>query len=214
VRKSSDIAMLLGSRGRRPSRSGFTQRVRSAYESWVGKNQWRREPRKLFGPVPGWAALIGVLAAFGGGYGLRGVLAPVAANAANGVAENGGAASAQLDTRTETGQAPTFLDFDTTPLTREGFVVAAYPGQEAGNAKSRAKQLAEWLRQQGFAKAKPYEYPTKEGGLWTVFVYYEGEAEAAATQDRLIALPVEVPDAAFVQLRKTENPWPTPCRIR
>jgi hypothetical protein len=74
VRKSSDIAKLLGSRGRRPSRSGFTRRVRSAIDGWVGRSRWRRDPKALFGPVPGWVAALAVLLAFAGGYFLRGAV--------------------------------------------------------------------------------------------------------------------------------------------
>lgn len=206
MRKSSDIAMLLGSRGRRPSRAGFAHRVRAAIDSWVGRSRWRRErggSSGMLAAVPGWVAAVVACAAFAGGYLVHAALAP--ARSAN---------ETQLSVK-DPGQAPAFLESDTTPLAREGYVVAAYPGQNADAAKDKARRLAGWLQEHGFVKARPYEYPTKQGaGLWTVFVYYDGAEEAADCRQRLMALPEDVPDPMFVQLRKTEDPWPTPWQIR
>ena len=50
--------------------------------------------------------------------------------------------------------------------------------------------------------------------MWIVAVYFDGADEADSTSDLLRALPQDVPDAMFVQLRNTEAEWPTPMPIR
>jgi hypothetical protein len=218
--------MLLGSRGRRPSRSGFGQRVRSAIDGWFGRSRWRRErggSSGMLASVPGWVAGVIACGAFAGGYLVHAAVAP-----------GRSAKEAQLSVP-DPGQSPTFLESgtlesethesETTPLAREGFVVAAYPNQKAEVASDKARRLAAWLREHGFDKARAYEYQTGQSagrsvgaGLWTVFVYYDGAQEAADSRERLLALPEDVPDPMFVHLRKqlqnSGDPWPAPWQIR
>lgn len=151
--------------------------------------------------VPGWLALAVALACFGGGYVVRGYVAPVE--------DGGGAAGLRAGPR-----APGVIAADTEPLASHAFFVAAYQDVPADEAKTRAVELSRWLRDAGLAKARPYEYPTAAGRLWVVVVYYDGDTEYAETEARLRALPQEVPDPIFVGLRNHESGWPNAFPIR
>lgn len=193
VRKTSDIALLLGSRGRTRTRSGLSKFVRGVFDSWFGRSMWREERSARSTQVPGWAALLLVALAFGGGYLVGGRL--------------GGVPPAKNDLRMKPSAAGFVGEFDARPIHQKAFIVGAYPKLAPADAKAAAKQLADWLVDQKLDKARPFEYPAKDGPLWVVAVYFEGDAELIATRNRLLAL-TDVPDASFVHLRNTEAEWP------
>lgn len=112
-------------------------------------------------------------------------------------------------------QAPDIVgEVDAVPLTSQAFIVSVYPGLEPAVARQRARHLSDYLRGQQLPKARPYEYPSQNGPLWVVAVYFDGDADQAATRDKLRLLPGDVPDATFAELRKTEPDWPTAWPIQ
>lgn len=201
VRKTSDMALLLGSRGRGRSRSGLATFVRGIYESWFGRSQWRSERPARSLQVPGWLAAVALLAAFAGGFLVGGKL--------------GGAPSEGAGLQANKPATPSFVgEFDARPLSRTAFVVAAYPELAEADAKAAAKALSDWLVAQGLAKARPYLFPRQVGPVWTVAVYFDGEAEQQATRNLLTRLPEAVPDSTFLLYRNTEAEWPKPWPIQ
>lgn len=209
ARKSSDIALLLGSRGRSRGRSGgIGKSLRGMFDTWFGRRQWREERRGLRASVPGWLTAVLVLAAFAGGMLVGGKLL--------GGGGGGDPLHAQGADRESLGVAPTVLEIDDKPMSRQAFIVSLYPGLAADAARGRAQTLSRWLQQEGLAKAKPYEFPGPKGKVWTVLVYYENEIEERATRDRLTTLPDAVPDASFVRLRADipKEEWPNTVSIR
>ncbi len=203
------MVMLLRSRGsgggRRRGKSGLFSTLGHGLVRLLGGSSGRRDP----GPknrgaslVPGWLALAVALACFGGGYVVRGYVAPVQQ-------EIGGGAGLKAGPR-----APGVIEADTEPLTSRAFFVAAYQEMAADEARSRAMELSRYLRGQGLAKARPYEYPAAAGRLWVVVVYYDGPTEYKATREQLLALPADVPDPIFVGLRNHESDWPNAFPIR
>ncbi len=215
ARKSSDIALLLGSRGRARGRSGgFGKSLRGLFDSWFGRSQWREDRRGLFGMVPGWLTAVLVLAAFAGGWLVGGRLQSPANGAGDALNAQG---REQADREAEArGVEPTVLEIDDKPMSRQAFIVSFYPGLAAADARARAVTFSRWLQQQGLAKAKPYEFPGEKGKVWTVLVYFENEIEQRATRERLQALPAEVPDQSFVRLRAEipDEQWPNQVPIR
>lgn len=200
VRKTSDIALLLGSRGRVRKPSGFAKVMRGLFDGWSGRSAWREERPARGRSVPAWIAVAGLVAAFGGGYLVGGSFAaPAPGDAA---------------LHAPRGRSPAMIEFDSRPLASNAFVVAAYPDVPVADARDRAAALSGFLRSRGLEKARPYEYPTDSGGLWVVAVYFDGDRERAETRDRLTGLPEAVPDESFVQLRKTEAGWPKSFPIR
>lgn len=203
------MVLLLGSRGqyRGRSASGFLGGVRrfaNAVGEMVGfgRGGGRRAGMRPRASVSGWLALGGAIACFGVGY-LVGTSTKSAAPGAGLQASGNGP------------QPPAVIgEVETRPLASQAFIVSAYPRLPADDAKARAKALADYLRGKQLAKARPYEYPAKDGPLWVVAVYHDGEAEESATRERLRLLPDDVPDATFVQLRKSEAGWPTTWPIR
>lgn len=202
ARKTSDIALLLGSRGRTRGRSGFGKFVETFVGGFgfgsrsSGRSAWREERSPRHPQVSVWVSAVLVLAAFGGGYLVGG--------------KNGGTVKNDLNAKLPAaGPAqPGFLgEFDARPLHKYAFIVAVYPGMAVADAKGAAKTLADWLVAAKLEKTRPYEFPAKDGPLWVVAVYYEGEAEMIATRDRLRALR-DVPDTSFVHLQNTEAEWP------
>jgi len=150
-----------------------------------------------------WVLLVGVLVAFGGGFFVGGRFGGSAAGPGQAGLNAGGG-----------GRAPELVgEVDTAPIDDQAYVVVAYPGLVAADAKTRADALATWLRGQGLAKAKPYPYPAATGTMWVVAVYFRGASEAAATVAKLRALPESVPDEIFMQ-RRGEEGWPLPLTIR
>lgn len=197
VRKTSDMALLLGSRGRGRSRSGLAKFVRGVWESWFGRSQWRSERPARSLQVPGWLAAIALLAAFAGGFLIGGKVGTRPGEDAAGLQANKPA-------------TPGFVgEFDAQPLSRTAFLVAIYPDFAEAEAKARAKALSEWLAGQGLAKARPYRAKGKAGPVWSVAVYYDGETEQKKTRELLIQVPEAVPDTSFDFLRKTEAQWPS-----
>jgi hypothetical protein len=197
VRRTSDIALLLGSRGRAKTRGGFGRSFRQLLDGWFGRSPWREE-RPSRRVVPGWLALGAVLGSFAGGFWLGGKATP-----RDGVA-------ATLDAKV--GKEAGFIDADEMPCNRQFLMAAAYIGLSSTQAHGSAKALAEYLRGKGLQKAKPYLFATAKGPVWVVAVYYEGKTEEQKTTQLMRALPADVPDEAFLSLRRhqeaSENGWP------
>lgn len=166
-------------------------------DGWLGRSSWR-EQRSSKRLVPGWLALIGVLAAFGGGFWCGGKVAP-----------NPGGTTG-LDAKP--GKTAGFLDENPVRLASQFLMAAAYLNVPAAEGSAKARALAEFLQTQRLEKARPYLYATPKGPVWVVAVYYDGDAELRATCDRLRALPADVPDAQFVALRQAQESsaggWP------
>lgn len=201
VRKTSDMALLLGSRGRGRSRSGVGKFLLGVWETWFGRSQWRDERSRRSLQVPGWIAAVGVLAAFASGWLLGGKV--------GGQPPGGGAGLKANNPAT-----PSFVgEFDARPMARKAFLVAMYPELAEADAKASAKALSDWLAGQKLAKARPYLAQGRKGPVWTVAVYFE-DHEQIATRDLLLGLPDQVPDASFVSLRKNEPEWPKAWDIR
>lgn len=216
ARKSADMILLLGSRGQyRGRKSGFFQsRFLKSLGGTVGALFGRAESRSsLRSPRGGSSAprragglllLAVALVGFVGGFFVRGHFAAAATGADSGAA---GLHAAP--------QSPGLVgETDAGPLAPQAFIVSVYPNLPAAEARQRASALADWLREQDLKRARPYEWPTANGPLWVVAVYFDGDTDQAATAERLHALPAEVPDATFVQLRKSEAGWPNVYPIR
>lgn len=204
ARKSSDMVLLLGSRGQYRGRSSsFLKSLRSLVGgAWFGGGRRResRGPRSRGGGsgagfASGLSVLALLLAGFVGGFFVRGQFA--------GAAPQDGVAGLKA------GQTPEIVgEIDTTALASQAFIVSAYQGVEPAVARQQAKHLSEYLRSQDLRKARPYEYPSQNGPLWVVAVYFDGDAEQEAIRTKLKLLPAEVPDAVFCQLRKSDPDWP------
>ncbi|MFY9343145.1 MAG: hypothetical protein WAT39_11680 [Planctomycetota bacterium] len=199
VRKTSDIALLLGARGRVPSRSGLGKFLHGILGSWFARSSWRSERPARVAQVPVWLAAVFAIAAFGGGYLVGG---------------KPGLPPGKNDLRIKApgpNQAGFVGEIDARPLEKKAFIVAAYPGVANADGKAAAKTLAEWLVGQKLEKARPYEYPGADGAFWVVAVYFNGDTELVATRDRLLALG-EVPDASFAYYRESQRKkgeeWP------
>lgn len=202
VRKTNDIALLLGSRGRGRSRSGLSRFVRGLWDSWFARSQWRDErPRSL--QVPGWLAAGALLIAFAAGFLIGGQMGSKTPADAAGLQARRGTTADWID------------NYDGRALTRTGFVVAHYLGVAEADARKRATELTHFLVEKGLGKARPYLATGTKGPLWTVTVWYEGDTEQRATRDKLVGLPEDVPDASFQFLRKSgKEEWPKPREFR
>ena len=203
ARKTSDIAMLLGSsRSKSRSRSGggITALLMGFVDKLLGRSSKRsRRPERRHRKVSMWLFVAGLLLAFGGGFMIGDRVSEVADGS---------------DPLRAPGRTPSFVnEVDTKPLSPEAFVVAAYPGEPDEEAKTSAVELANYLQQQGFAKARPYPWEQDNGPLWLVAVYFDGDQEAQKTSDMLKQLPPDVPDARFVKLRKQKE-WPSRHKIQ
>lgn len=200
------MAMLLGSRSRSRGRGGLGKTVRSLWEACFGRSAWVPEPVAKAKLLPVWVAVSAALAAFVGGFFL------------GGQADGGSKLPANL--RATTGPsagpvAPGFVgEFDARPLARQAFLVALYPDRPEADAKASAKNLCDWLADRKLARARPHLWATKSGSTWGVAVYYDGAADETATRNLLLALPTEVPDPSFIELRKTIQGWPKAYVVR
>lgn len=217
ARKTSDIALLLGSRGRSRSRGGFGRQLLGFVDGLLGSafsgrsSKSRRRDDRRAGAVSAWALLVAVLVAFGGGFLLGGQFAGAAQKDRNALSANVG----DTDGSGAGGRAPAFVgELDTRPLAAQAFVVAAYPNLADLDARQRAGDLAGWLREQGLGKARAYPWPRGDSTLWVVAVYFDGVAEQRDTLAGLAALPAGAPDQTFVQLRNSEPGWPNVYSIR
>ncbi|MBX3461749.1 MAG: hypothetical protein KF830_01145 [Planctomycetes bacterium] len=199
------MVLLLGSRGQyRGRRSSLFASVAASVAAFFGRarSPSRGGSRGARGGAGGLVLLFVALLGFVGGFFVRGQV--VAASPA------AGAAGLQAGP-----QAPGIVgEIEAAPLASHAFIVSVYPGLDAGSAQQRALQLSQYLRAQKLLKARPFEYASQQGPLWVVAVYFDGDAERAATRDKLLQLPADVPDTTFVELRKTEPDWPTAYPIR
>lgn len=209
MRKSSDMASLLGSRGRSRPRGGFVQGLRSVVDSWLGRSRSRERSRGF--ELSGWLVAGGLLASFAVGFLVRDRVGGLGL----------GSSQAGLDAKVNgpAGAQPGFQgELDSKPLAPNCFVVAIYPNIPEADAKAQAKALAEFLRSRNLAKSRPYHFHFESGSMWGVSVYYDGDAEMRATRDALRRLPDDVPDATFVAWRsssgKEGKEWPKTWAVR
>ena len=208
VRKTSDMVLLLGSRGRsRGSSSKFGDALRGIVGTVFGGSSLRRreDGRRRGAAVPAWVASALALGCFAGGF-LMGDHFGQAKGA-----------KAGADALRVSGRTPELLsESDTKPMSSEAFIVSAYPNLDATAAKARAKALSDYLVGQSkkLQKARPLEWSSGPSPLWVVAVYFDGPAEREATKNLLMGLPADVPDEAFVHLRNTEAEWPKAWPIR
>ncbi len=213
ARRSSDIALLLGSRGRSRSRGGVTKLLRGVWDStlgrvgfgsgaWItGRSQWRDERPARGVHVSKLLAVVVLLATFAGGFFAGGKLG---APPRDGLNANGGA-----DQPKKGATEPGWIDtIETLPLARDAFIVAMYPDLADADAMAKAKALCDYLGSQKINKVRPYRYPGKVGPVWVAAVYFANDTERFAASERLLLLPEEVPDESFVFLRKTTEGWP------
>lgn len=207
ARKTSDIAMLLGSSSKSRSKrgGGLTGKLVGFIDSMLGRKSKRgRRQHRREQTVPMLVFGVAVLLAFGGGYAIGGGFG-------SGGFGNGGFGSKADGTNPlrAPGRAPTFVDeIATKPLAAEAFIVSAYPGVAAAEAKDRADSLSKYLKSKGLAKVRPYPWPQANGTLWVVAVYFDGETEAGKTKVALEGLPADVPDQMFCSIRKTDAKSP------
>lgn len=208
ARKSSDMVMLLSSRGRpRRSRSGSSilGTLRRAAYNLFGTTPKSRDPGPSRAANGTWLALGLGLLCFGAGFLVGGRF-------------GGGVDDADLRARTDPRRAgprtPEVLDKpEPQKLTNSAFLVAVYDDADQSAALVKAENLSQFLIGKGFARARPYQWSTAQGPLWAVAVYYDGLAEQSLLRSKLLAL-TDVPDVAFTELRAarsgegTKNDWP------
>lgn len=210
MRKTSDIAMLLGSSSKsrsRGSRKGFVSSFLGVVDTMLGRaGKGRRKKRAT--TVSTTLFSVGLLVAFGGGFFVGGAF---------GGDSGDNALSARVPSpngATSIGVAPEFLhEVDTTKLADWGYVVTAYKvteNQPEPVARQRAVDLANYLQEHGLQKARPRSWGP---GLWVTVVYFEGRAEQDGTRDQLLNMPEDVPDVDFCQ-RREESDWPTAYEIQ
>ncbi len=205
VRKSSDMASLLGSRGRSRPRGGFVQGLRSVVNSWLGRSRSRERSRGF--ELSGWLVAGSLLAAFAGGFLVRDRVGDFKNPAGLDAKPSNGAV----------GSTPAFqLELETRPIHNQCFVVAAYDGLAEADGKAQAKALAEYLRGKKLLKARPFPLKTAKGTVWLVCVYYDGDTELLDTRNQLRGLPEDVPDGVFVALRASSEKdlWPRTWVVR
>jgi hypothetical protein len=202
ARKTSDIAMLLGSSSKSRSKrgQGLTGKLVGFIDSMLGRKSKRgRRQERREQTVPMLVFGVAVLLAFGGGYAIGGGFGNSFSNNSDGT-----------NPLRAQGRAPTFVDeVATKALAAEAFIVSAYPGVAAAEAKELAQSLSKYLTSKGLAKVRPYPWPQADGTLWVVAVYFDGEAEASKTKLALEELPMDVPDQMFCTIRKTDAKSPT-----
>jgi hypothetical protein len=215
VRKSSDMALLLGARGRLGSRKGggFLSVVRGAFESLTGRS-WRSEQRSQRGrSIPGWLAGVGVLAAFAGGFlaggrfgGPSSVGNPAAGGSglhAQGTQQQAGG---QNGAGAPTGTQPSVLDSgDLAKLSSHALAVCGY--KQIADAKATCTTL----RSRGLERARPYEVKQGAETYWLVVVYYDGDSQRQETIQLLQSLTAtEAPDvlAARASAENRGQAWP------
>lgn len=203
MRKTSDIAMLLGARGKsrsRSSRRGVFSPFLGVIDGVLGySGKRRRKQRKQ--NVPAMVFAVAVIAAFGGGFLVGGQFADAAGDD---------------PLRARVGRAPDFVNERLTEkLADQGYVVAIYDPAIAGGdaeAKQDALNLAKYLQGMGLEKSRALLWNTQEASFWVTVVYYEGDAERDGTKDQLLNLPEDVPCQEFASYR-SDSGWPADRKI-
>ena len=201
MRKTSDIAMLLGARGKsrsRSSRRGLFSSFFGVIDGVLGRSGKRRRTQRKQN-VPAMVFTVCVIAAFGGGFLVGGQFADAAGDD---------------PLRARGGQAPDFVDDRLDEkLADSGFAVAIYDPADFGGdaaAQQAAMSLAKYLREMGLAKSGVRFWDT---GVWVAVVYCEGDAERDGTRDQLLNLPQDVPCEEFAMYR-AESGWPSYRKIQ
>ena len=204
MRKTSDIAMLLGARGKsrsRSSRGGVFSSFFGVIDGVLGRSGKRRRKQRKQN-VPAMVFAVAVIAAFGGGFLVGGQFAEAAGDD---------------PLRARVGQAPDFVNERLTEkLAENGFVVAIYDPAIVGGdaeAKQAAVNLAKYLQSMGLEKSRACPWTVNEDSLWVAVVYYEGDAERDGTKDHLLNLPEDVPCQEFA-LYRTDSGWPADRKIQ
>ena len=201
MRKTSDIAMLLGARGKprsRSSRGGVFSSFLGVIDGVLGRSGKRRRKQRKQN-VPAMVFAVAVIAAFGGGFLVGGQFADAAGDD---------------PLRARVGQAPDFVNERLDEkLADRGFAVAVYEPDRLGGdaaAQQEALNLAKYLRSMGLAKSGVRFWDT---GVWVAVVYCEGDAERDGTRDQLLNLPQDVPCEVFAKYR-AESGWPSDREIQ
>lgn len=201
MRKTSDIAMLLGSRSKSRSRGSkkslFSSLVR-VVDGLLGRTKSSRSKQRR-ASVSTLVFAGCLVAAFGGGFVI-------------GERVGGGAGEDPLNARVA--QRPEFVhEVDAAKLASEAFVAAAYLATETRSeedAKESAVVLAKYLQANGLPKSRPYRW---RAGLWVTVVYFEGDAERDHTRAMLLNMPDGEPDEEFSRSR-LDSSWPPIHEIR
>lgn len=201
MRKTSDIAMLLGSRSKSRSR-GSKKSLFSSFlrvvDGLLGRSKGGRGKQRG-ASISTIVFACGLIGAFGGGFV---------------VGERVGGAGQESPLNTRVAQRPEFVhEVDTAKLAAEGFVVAAYavtPERSDQDARQCAVDISKYLVENGLPKARPYEW---RAGLWVAVVYFDGDAERDHTRAMLLNMPDDVPDADFCRSR-LETDWPQSYEIQ
>ncbi len=202
------MIMLLSSRGKArrskssPSFLGSLSQVVSGLFGGGKQSSSRSSQRSSSAgqAVPGWLALGAALLCFGAGFLVGGKFGGTEG-------PDAGLRAAVDDRKPGVIGEEEFRKYSAT-----SFVVAGYTDSDEAVALDKARALATYLQGAGLPKARPYLFKGPKATLWTVVVYYDGEAEASVTKSRLRALK-DVPDEAFRQLRselqeKAPEDWP------
>jgi len=199
MRKTSDIAMLLGARGKsrsRSSRGGVFSSFFGVIDGVLGRSGKRRRKQRKQN-VPAMVFAVAVIAAFGGGFLVGGQFAEAAGDD---------------PLRARVGQAPDFVNERLDEKLADcGFAVAVYEPDKLGGdaaAQQGALNLAKYLRSMGLAKSGIWDTrDTRDTRVWVVVVYCEGDAEHDGTRDQLLNLPQDVPCETFAGYRAGSD-WP------
>jgi hypothetical protein len=215
-RKASDLVLLLGSRGksrRRRSTFGGFANLGQRVLRWLGAASRSRQlmaPARRRPAGGSWLLLAIGLLCLGSGYFLG-------ARFGTGPGAAGAGLQAETGQPARQPQAPEVLrdDMQTAPLSREAFFVAIYEGIDESTGHDKALRLGDYLKEQGFSKARAYSLPVEGQSLWCVVVYFDGDAERVQTKERLVALSEDQPCPYFVARRKSKGAhWPEVGPIR
>lgn len=203
VRKSSDMVMLLSSRGKsRRGKAGgsILGAVTKVAADVFGVSRKQRDPGPSRASTGLLLAVCVGAACFGAGYVVGGKF--------------GAGTSESAELRVKDPRRPGVIgEFDARKLTDTAFLVSLYTDADESVAKAKAQKLTEYLQGAGLPRTRPYLLQHASGPFWTVAVYYDGDVEYTASRNKLLALR-EVPDAEFQQLRRdrtaqgAENDWP------
>lgn len=202
ARKSSDMVMLLSSRGKtRRGKAGGSifGAVTKVAADVFGISRKQRDPGPSRASTGLLLAVCVGAACFGAGYVVGGKF---------------GVGTGNGELRIKDTRRPGVIgEFDARKLTDSAFVVALYTDADESFAKAKAQKLTEYLQGTGLPRTRPYLLPHPKGPFWTVAVYYDGDVEYAASRNKLLALR-DVPDAEFQELRRdrtqegSEKDWP------
>lgn len=228
ARKSSDMILLLGSRGRSRGRSSsFGHKLRGIAAkafgsgaqsgrgaSWVSGGR-RAGGVSLLAMMPGWLAVALALACFVGGYFVGGHFASAKELTPQGAGLNANGGDRGNTGDGLAGRAPSMIgEVDAKVLSSTAFVLSGYAHLEPAAAKAAAKALTDRLQGYGLANARPHEFRTDAGPVWAAVVYYDGPTQEKLTKAQIEALPAEAGDDVMRSFKRTDPSWPLPQQIQ